>query len=458
MSPLIPTLTALLVIFGAGFGVNTLLPRNTQRIAMTELIALSWLLGGAVISLSLWLLGISLRGVLLQVAVTIISLGLTLIGVAQWRKNRLLLRVPWPLNWIEGVLGTLLCLEIALVFLFTFQHTLGWDGLLIWELKARYAYLNGGALPAEYFVDATRAFSHQDYPLFLPMIEMWLYFWIGNCDQYWVKLIFPVFYAVGTVLLAQAGASWSRKRWVGLLAANLLLFVPFLTRAAGGIILGYADVPLSIVYLAAFYFLSVFASENSKTALSAFIVLTAILPWIKQEGIILWFVLGSCGAFIIWRRRGIFPALVSILPGVAMILSWKIYLIAMHARSSQDFLSINFSLLHSNFYRLGPILASLFKEATTVSHWSLLWLATSVAFLCFAFCRRNERAILVMICSVVPLALYCCTYLFSAWPDYLHHVGSSLPRLLLQVAPLSILSIALALAPRRNHSPTQADR
>lgn len=457
MSQLIPTLAALLVIFGAGFGVSSLLPRNTQRIAVTELIILSWLLGGAVVSLSLWLLGTSLRDLPLQVAVTIISLGLTLIGVARWRQNKPFLHIPWPLNWIEAVLAILLCLEIALVFLFTFQHTLGWDGLLIWELKARYAYLNGGALPPEYFADATRAFSHQDYPLFLPMIEMWVYFWLGDCDQYWVKLIFPIFYAVGTLLLAQAAASWSSKRWIGLLAANLFFFVPFLTRAAGGIILGYADVPLSIIYLAAFYFLSVFASENSKMALSAFIALAAMLPWMKHEGIVLWLVLGSCGAFIIWRRRGIFPALLSILPGLAVILSWKIYLIMMHARLSQDFLSINFSLLHSNFYRLGPVLASLFEEATTISHWSLLWVATFLAFLNFACCRRNERAILVMICSVTPLALYCCTYLFSAWPDYLHHVRSSLPRLLLQVAPLSILSIALALAPRRNRSPFEAD-
>lgn len=458
MSLLLPTATALLIIFATGFGVSSLFMRNAQRIAVADLIVSSWLLGAAIISLSLWLLGILIRGVSLQVAVTIISLALALIGLAQWRRNKRSLRVPWLRNWIERSLAIVLGLEIALVFVLTFKHTLGWDGLVIWELKARYAYLNGGTLPFDYFSDSTRSFSHPEYPLFLPMIEMWLYFWIGNCDQYWVKLIFPVFYAVGMILLAQAGASWSGKRWIGLLAANLFLFVPALTCMAGGVVLGYADVPLSIVYLAAFYFLTVFARENSTASLSIFIALAAILPWIKREGAVLWFVLALCAAVIIWRRRGFFAALLSVLPGICILASWQIYLHAMHARPPQDFLSSDLHVLSSNFCRLGPILQSLIDEATTRSHWSLLWFATLTAFLCLAIRHRSERAILLVICSFAPLALYCGTYLFSAWPDYLHHVRSSLPRLLLHIAPLSILTIALALAPRPSRSATETNR
>ena len=169
------------------------------------------------------------------------------------------------------------------------------------------------------------------------MIEMWLYFWIGDPDQFYVKLIFPVFYAAGVVLLAHAGASLSRKRWIGLLAANLFLFVPSLTRAASGIVLGYADVSLSVFYIAASYFLSVFVLENSKTSLPIFVAIGAILPWLKREGVILWFVLASRGAWTIWRRRGILPALVSFLPGICVLASWQIYLSAMDAGIVRDF-------------------------------------------------------------------------------------------------------------------------
>jgi hypothetical protein len=447
MSRLLLTLIALLLVFGAGFGASMLLFRNASRITITELMALSWLLGTAVISLSLWLLAILLGGIFLQIAVTVISLALAWGGVALFWKERV--RMPRSLSWIEYALAAFLLLEIAVICLVTFQHTLGWDGLLIWEQKARYAYLNGGTLPLAYFSDATRAYSHPEYPLYLSMVEMWLYFWIGDPNQFYVKLIFPVFYVAGVVLLAHAGASLSGKRWIGLLVANLFLFVPFLTRAAGGIVLGYADVPLSIFYFVAFYFLSVFVLENSKTSLAIFVAIAAMLPWIKREGVILWVVLAFCGAWMIWRRRGILPALVSFLPGICVLASWRIYLSVMHAGIVRDFSPISLSLFCSNFYRLGPVLQCLIKEATNISHWGLLWYVTPVAILSCALRKRSERQILLVVCSIAPIFLYCSTYLFSAWPDYLHHVRSSLPRLLLHVAPLSMLSIALALAPKQ---------
>ena len=459
MSSFIATVAALLTIFGAGFGVTLLFLRNVKQIPVAELAGLSWLLGAAVLSFSLWLIGMLLRGVSLHIAIAFIALGLTLTGIAIFRNGKLKVRIPRLRGWLEYALVFFLCLEIGTVLLLTFKHTLGWDGLLIWELKARYAYLNGGALPAQHFFRRPRVFSHPEYPLpFCRMLETsGIYFWIGDCDQYWVKLIFPLFYAVGMVLLAQAGTCWSGKRWIGLLVANLFLFIPFLTRAAGGIVLGYADVPLSIVYLAAFYFLSIFVRQNSSAALSCFVALAAILPWIKRDGVILWFVVAVCGAWVIWRRRGVVSVLLSFLPGVCVIAGWQIYLKAMHASPAQDFNSIGLASLCANLYRIGPVLSSLISEAATIEHWSLLWLATLAAFLCFVIRGRGQHALMLVICTVAPIALYCGVYLFSAWSDYLHHVQSSLPRLLLHVAPLSMLAIALALGSPSRDSTRAAD-
>ena len=451
MSSFLAALAGLLIIFSAGCGVAFLLGRNAGQIALAELIALSWLLGGAVISLGLWLLGMVLRGIWLQGAVTIISLLLVIAGIAQLRKTKLSVQIPRPRHWIELTLAIFLCLGIALVFVLTFKHTLGWDGLVIWELKARYAYLNGGALPSAYFSDATRvAFSHPEYPLFLPMLETWLYFWIGDCDQYWVKLIFPTFYMIAVLLLGQAALLLSGKRVIGLIAANLFLFVPFLTNFSGGVLLGYADTLFAIFYLAAFYFLLVFARENSTRGLSIFVALAAILPWIKREGMILWLILAVCGGFVIWRRRGVLPALASLLPGIGMITSWQMYLRAMHARPPQEFLPVTLSVFASRFDRFGPILRSLLKETTAISHWNLLWFATLLAFLCIMVRHRRREAWMLITCIVLPVALYCGTYVFTTWSDYQQHIDSSLSRLLLHVAPLAILAIALALAPRQD--------
>lgn len=458
MTSLMATCAALLILGAAGFGLTVLLAHNAGRIALADLIVVSWLLGGAVISLGLWVFGMFLQGVTLHVAVTIISLGLAFVGVMQWRTRKLSVRWPRPRNWIDIALAIFLCLEIALVFVLTFKHTLGWDGLVIWELKARYAYLNGGALPPEYFSDATRVFSHPEYPLFLPMLETWIYFWIGEPDQYWVKLIFPIFYAIGLLLLTQAGARLSGKHWIGLVAANLLLFVPFLTRFAGGAVLGYADLPISIFYLGAFYFLLVFARDNSASELSIFVMLSAILPWIKREGMILWLVLAVCAGLVIWRRRGALAAVTSLLPGLAMVASWQIYLRAMHASPAQDFLAITLPAFISNLYRAGAIVRSLCYALTATGQWNLLWFASVIAFGCLMIRNRSRETWMIVVCTVSPILLYSCTYFFSAWADYQHHMDASLPRLLMHVAPLSMLAIALALAPRQGPTPNEEVR
>jgi hypothetical protein len=160
--------------------------------------------------------------------------------------------------------------------------------------------------------------------------------------------------------------------------------------------------------------------------------------------------------YVIWAvllvanlNGGALPAIVSLLPGICVLASWQIYLGAMHTGIARDFSPISLSLLRSNFHRLGPVLQRLIEEASNISHWSFMWYVKPVAILSCAQRNRSERQILLVICSIAPIVLCCCTYLFSAWPDYLHHVRSSLPRLLPHVAPLSMLSIALALAPRQ---------
>lgn len=445
MSRLLPTVAALLTIFGAGFGASMIFFRHAKQITLSQLLFLSWLLGTGIVSVALFGLGLLVKGVALQIIVTVISLGLTAAGFALTR--RVSIELPRSNHWIDYGLAGVLGLEIGLIFVLTFKHALGWDGLLIWELKARYAFLNGGALPAAYFSDATRGFSHPEYPLYLPMIEMWIYMWIGEPDQFWVKLIFPIYFAVGTIFLAYAGGELSGSRRIGLLVANLFLFVPFLTRVAGGIVFGYADVPLSLFYAAAFYFLWTFARSNSRETLWTFIALSALLPSVKKEGAILWIALTCCSAPIIFRKRGGVVCLISLLTGVISIAIWQIYLRMMHAGPGQDFVPVTASLALSNLNRLGPIFQTLLAEATTLARWNLLWYMLIFAFLSFLCVNRTRRAGMLVICSILPLILYCLTYLFSAWPNYLRHVESSLPRLLLHVTPLAILSIALALAP-----------
>ena len=448
MSSLPAALAALFLIWAAGFGATVWLSRSSLEIEWLELSALAWFLGTAVVSLALWLGSFLVRGAVLQGFVTLLCLALAFVGVVQMRRRSMTSKVALPKSRIEYALAGLIFIEIAVVFFLSLRHTLGWDGLLIWELKARFAWLNGGALPATYFADVARGFSHPEYPLFLSLNEMWLYLWMGEPNQYWIKLIFPIFYGAGMVLLARAAFVFTGKRRIGLLVASLFLFVPWIYGGPGGIVVGYVDVPLGFFYLGAIYFLVVLAKNNTPSALALFLAFNSVLPWIKREGMVLWLVLGICGAYTIWKRRGIYYALASFLPGLALILGFRFYLQVMHSPASLDFVPVSFTAFRSHLDRIGPIVRELAEEMSIASHWSLFWLIVILSLIAAAVRGRIRNAASLFAFVAAPLALYCSTYLFSAWPDYIAHIESSQPRLLIQLIPTSWLIVALALAPR----------
>ena len=448
MSSLPGALVALLLIWGIGFGATVWLLRRAPSIEFWECAALSWFLGTAIFSLSLWCLSFFLRGVGLQIGVTFAALAIAIWGSAEIRARRHQIHCALPKSRIEVILATVLCVELAVVIYLSLKNMLGWDGLLIWELKARCAYLNGGALPTAYFADASRRFSHPEYPLFLPLNETWLYLWMGECNQYWVKLLFPIFYGAGIILIARAAIDLTGKRWIGLLVATLFIFVPSIHGGAGSALTGYVDVPLGLFYLGTLHYLFTFIRKNSNAALGFFITLNSALPWIKREGVILWAVAGCCGGYAIWKRRGFAHALASFIPGVCVSLGFRLYLHYVHASSPVDFVPVSFHALCSHLGRSATILRELFYEASRMDHWSVFWFITVLGLFCLLARNRVRYAGMLFMFMAVPLVLYCSTYFFSAWPDYIEHIESSLPRLLVQLYPTAWLVIAAAIAPR----------
>ncbi len=120
----------------------------------------------------------------------------------------------------------------------------------------------------------------------------------------------------------------------------------------------------------------------------------------------------------------------------------------MHAPASLDFVPVSFTAFRSHLDRIAPVFRELVEEMSIASHWSLFWLIVLLALVAAATRGQIRRAAMLFGFMAAPLALYCSTYLFSAWPDYIGHIESSLPRLLIQLIPTAWLMIALALAPR----------
>ncbi len=442
-------LGAIATILGAGSVFLLFIPAQRGPGIATQL-ALSWIFGTGLVSLLIWLLGFFLSAPLLPALITVVCMTLGVLTIKMRGYSPTRPRISGTSQPIALFLGTVIALELIFIFYFSFVHTLGGDGLLNWEIKARYAYANAGALPSAYFHDAGRATSHPEYPLAIPYTELWLYFWLGDTNQFLAKTIFPLFYAAGIALLVSISRRLTGKTWPGLLVSSLYFFIPQISTGTGSAVVGYADFPLSVFYLAAIGNLLCACRQNDdgrdNGAFAIYAVALAMLPWIKREGAILWFVGALCGLFVIWRRKKSPVSLLALLPGLILIGGWHFYLARMHAVSSSDFMPLSLAGLGANIHRLGPILSMLFSEFINTDVWSLFWPAVALASGFFLFRFRGSSAVMLIVSIAAPICIYTGAYIFSNWPDYHDHVALSIDRLLMHVAPLAALMISAVLA------------
>jgi len=441
---LVGLLGGYLTLLLGGLGVALLVTRGEPRLNIIEYCCLAWLFGTGVVSLLLWICGTFIPGIALQ---AIVAIACVFLGFVGWRvKQRAAAQfiLPIPRGFVEWLLASCVVAEIATLLFASCKHSLGWDGLLNWEIKARYAFMNDGVIPASYYSDSGRAFSHPEYPLGIPFTELWLYLWMGQANQFWVKTIFPLFYAAGSLLLALLGSRISGQRWSGLLVAALVPFIPYFVTGPGGVFVAYADIPLNVFYLAALGYL-IYSLDHNGTSMSMYAGCSTLLPWIKREGLILWLVLALLGLVVSLRGKKLQPFLLSLLPGLFVTVSWQIYLAVRHAVPSSDFSGLTVRTLHENMDRIVPICRALVREMADLSHWSIFWLLAGFGLFYLLVRVRNMRSYLLTSAILMPIILYCITYLFSEWPSYTAHITSSLPRLLLHIVSAAWLAVALVL-------------
>jgi hypothetical protein len=435
-----------------GFGITILLMRGDARLNAIEVCCLSWLFGTGGISILLWLGGNCFSGLALQFVVTGICVTAGVAGWSMMRRSTGTFVLPRPRNFLEWILAAVLALEVFSVFVVAFKTPLGWDGLLDWEIKARYAFLNGNVLPAHYH-DSGRLFSHPEYPPAIPFTELWLYIWMGAAHQFWIKTIFPMFYAAGAGLLALLCARLTGRTWAGCVAAVLFFFVPQATLGMGGAVYGYVDFPISVLYLAAIGYLLCWIKTQSACDFRVYAVCLALLPWFKREGAILWLIAAVAGAAIILMQRRARTTLLALIPGAGLILAWQFYLHEMHAPASREFLPLSLTTLSQNAGRIVSISKMLCLEISDPGNWSIFWLIAAVAIIYLLLRIRNLQSAVLFCAIVLPITAYLSVYIFSAWPDYIQHVGTSLARLLTHIVPVLWIAIAGAFSsPLRTES------
>lgn len=424
----------LLILCLAGIGLYLLI---SPRAGHLEILGYSFPLGCALISLSYFVLALRLRGGFLLASVSIFSVVIFIAGVRRrWAQGEVAKMEIYDRRW-----AALVAMQVAFVSWSAYRRQLGWDGLLIFELKARLAFLNGGAVPVEYYHDALRLWSHPIYPLLLPLTESWLYHWMGTPDQQLVKILFPLFLVSCLALFYLAAR---RAGYSVLWAPLFMLTMPYLWFGYGTLTSGYSDFPLAVFYLGAILCLLDFRNSGNAFSLAVAGAMLAAGCFLKQEGTVLWVFASLSGGGLILFDQGRAISLrmarwaLLAFPGLVVISIWKLHLRRIAALAEPTFLPVTPTTVTTNLMRLPTLGYGVFSELTRWKYWGPFWLLVALA-LAWAVIRRKQGILVAAVGG--PFLAYCSIYLFSAWSDWLDHFTSSFSRLLLHLMPVSLLLV-----------------
>ncbi len=455
-------------------------PAGELRLGAIAINALGFLLGLGFISLQLFfysVLGIGISSVTVTLPWLIILCLLLLVYKFGFIDRRASTLAPLPRDgWGPVEIVSVIIIAVQLFYSLLYSTTLpvtGWDAWSIWFLKARAFFVDGGVTPA-FLLDASYGYDHPDYPLLVPLSIMWLFTTLGEVNDIAAKILYPVqFAALLSIVYYFVKRSVGRR--AALVATAVLSLSPLVIIHAAGLpvkigglysgdFVGYADLILSLFFVAAGGFIYLYAKDGCPGAFRVAAVLLAIGAWTKNEGLVFAMIGALLLLLLLFMRTfslrlallvydirehesgDLRPLLSGLLFMVAVFVlfmaPWATYKVHF-GLGSEYTVGLNIGTLTSNIVRLplvvGSILAHLFTRISLVNvAWWLLLLSLIVNI------RGLQRpGVLALILLLVgQFAVYALVYIITP-ADVSWQISTSLDRLVLHLLPLAILIAAI---------------
>jgi len=123
-----------------------------------------------------------------------------------------------------------------------------WDAIACWSLKGRAFFIDAGIIP--FFKNHDYQFAHLSYPLYLPLMQTWVYVWMGKINENLVKIIFPFFYSSGLFIFYYL----FRKKYDRVIAIIYVFIFSALPVVMDHGYIEYTNLIFSIILMIAVYF------------------------------------------------------------------------------------------------------------------------------------------------------------------------------------------------------------
>ena len=280
------------------------------------------------------------------------------------------------INSIFSIVILFICLNVFIVIFFTFLFPIRfWDAISCWSLKGRSFYIDGNI--TTFFTEHNYEFSHQSYPLFLPLAQTWIYVWLGKIDETAVKVIFPFFYLSLIFIFYYL----FRERLNRIFSSVLVFLLCSLPIIMDHGYMEYANLIFSIVlFLGVYYFYSYVSDQyRNKKHLVVSTLFFVILIQIRSEGMLflaLFLIVNlSYNIFLIYRKfkvRGrtiiavrkfrYLAEILTILIPIALSVFLSVPWFLLKFRLGIPAISIEWAELFKNFHMTGNSIAEIFSS------------------------------------------------------------------------------------------------
>jgi hypothetical protein len=430
-----------------GYALVAVLAPNPREFRLAERAALGF--GAGTVLLTFWMLALTWWGRPHSLALILAPLlGLTgalLIsprGRAALAADRRALGAGGRVSlsgWDWLLAGLLAGLFLFAVLRATLYPMWAWDAIATWGCKAKAFYHSRG-------LDLTCIDAHNYYPNLIPLLLSYLYFCLGQVNDYLVNLVFPLWGALLLLLLYSFARRLrlSRRLALGLttfLALNGTVFINHLYIA-------YADLPLACFALGAVGLIYLWLEDAApRGSLSVAACMLAGLAWCKYEGpplaatVILAAVLT-----VIWLRppgwlRRLGQLTIPLAGLAAGYLPWRLFSIQQNLEIGADHVQGFYpnQLVDAVFYLL--------RALVDPFYFGLLWPALLLG-LVFAG-RRLWRSPQLFLALFIGGNLLAVILAYAVAPtsaeEFSDYVRATLDRLLLHITPVAALLIGLGI-------------
>jgi hypothetical protein len=457
---LVRLLLGLGAVFFLGYAALTLLVPRPRDFTFGERIAFSF--GVGTLPLTLWMLALTWWGVPFSLGAIIgppLALAAALLLTPRGRRavredmraRRVRPRIElkgW--DWLFlGLLGAVFLFALPRAALYPVW---AWDAVATWGCKARIFYTTRG-------LDLSCIEAHNYYPNLIPLLLSYLYFALGQVNDYLAKVIFPLWGVLLLTLLCSLTVRMglSRRRALGLTAFLALNGTVFMVH----LYIAYADLPLAFFTLGGAGLLYLWLAEAAPPgSLPLTACCLAGMAWCKYEGLPLAATLVLAAALTLaWLRpehwvRRLGRLAIPLVGLVVGFLPWRLFTLQQKLEIGADHIQSFYP--HQMVKAIGYLLTALGNPF----YFGFLWPALALALI-FAGKRLWRSPMLFLVLFVggnlvaIILAYAVAPTAAAEFPAY---VRATLDRLLLHLTPVAALFLALSLkdldlAPAREKFP-----